>query len=105
MTSQKPKGRKPDTEIFHAVCNECGTVKDASFDNHPCSCGGVYHVDSARCLQCGGRHPFSAVGKTCSCGGEIVPKMATCPSCKHHSTIDHLGELCQKCEIPLKMEG
>jgi len=90
---------------FHAVCRDCGNLKDESFDNARCECGGVYHVDSARCLGCAMRYPFEMVGKQCSCGGEIVPKMASCPSCGGNATHDHLGEYCPGCNVQLRMEG
>ncbi len=98
-------GNKPDRGRFYAVCRDCGTVKDESFDNRQCKCGGVLHVDSARCLGCGKRHPFGGVGEKCSCGGEIVPKMVGCPSCGSHTTIANLGEYCPKCKVQLVMEG
>ncbi len=95
----------PPRPSFHAVCRDCGTLKDESFDCSPCLCGGVFHVDSARCLGCGGRHPFASVGEECPCGGRIVPKLVRCPSCEGRTTIDHLGESCPKCKHLLVMEG
>ncbi|WP_274427929.1 glutamate synthase-related protein [Desulfosarcina sp. BuS5] len=44
---------KPDKNSFYAVCRDCGSIKDESFDHSPCECGGVSHVDSARCILCG----------------------------------------------------
>ena len=105
MTDTKDRMHEPDETNFYAVCKECSTVMDASFDNKQCKCGGIFHIDSARCLNCGKRHPFKHVGEKCLCGGEIVPKMISCPSCKANMTIDHLGENCPKCNMQLKMEG
>ncbi len=90
---------------FHAVCHDCGTLKDELYDNSRCECGGIFHVDSSRCLGCGKRYPFDQVGLKCTCGGEIVPKMVSCPACKMNMKIDHLGENCPKCNVQLIMEG
>jgi hypothetical protein len=92
---------------FFAVCHDCGTVKDESFDNTACSCGGIFHVESARCSACGKRHHFNKVGMKCDCPkeGQIVPKIAQCPSCKGITHIDHLGGFCPACNVQLTMEG
>ena len=107
MIKTRSRKNKPDKESFYAVCRDCGSIKDESFDHRRCECGGVFHVDSARCIRCGSRHPFSRVGEKCSCDGEgeIVAKMVTCPVCKQNATISHLGEYCPECNVQLKMEG
>ena len=107
MRQTRSHKNKPDEWIFHAVCRDCGSVRDESFDHKRCECGGVFHIDSAWCICCGRRHPFGRVGEKCSCEGEgeIVPKMVTCPVCKLNMTIDHFGEYCPECKVQLKMEG
>ena len=105
MSDDLTKSIEPNTAVLHAVCNDCGTVRDDSYDHKTCTCGGTYHVDSARCLKCGGRHDFKSVGQACSCGGEIVPKMLSCPVCNDKTHIEHLGESCSKCNVLLRMEG
>ena len=105
MAEGSEKKNVPDSEDFNSVCHDCGTVSDAHLDGVSCSCGGIFHIDSARCLSCGGRHPFSTVGERCACGGEIVPKMVGCPYCGQRLTIEHYGEHCAECKIQYRMEG
>ncbi len=96
-----------DKDQFFAVCHDCASIKDESFDGKPCQCGGIFHVESARCSACGKRHHFNKVGMKCDCPkkGKIVPKIAQCPRCKAIAPIDHLGGFCPACNVQLIMEG
>ena len=47
MIKTRSRKNKPDKESFYAVCRDCGSIKDESFDHRRCECGGVFHVDSA----------------------------------------------------------
>ena len=92
---------------FHAVCYDCGTVKDASHDGAVCRCGGIFHVESAFCSHCGKRYGFTEIGKKCDCNqaAEIVPKICRCPGCKTVFPISTLGTSCPGCKMLLVMEG
>jgi len=102
---KKPAGLVADNETFHAVCRDCGSLLPEERDCTLCSCGGIYHVDSARCLACGGRHGFIHVGQNCACGGVIAAKAVKCPGCGKYAPHEHLGEHCPACNLELKLEG
>ncbi len=106
MTNIGDSQRKAKS-LFFAVCHDCATLKDESYDDKACHCGGIFHVESARCSVCGKRHQFKDVGMECDCPskGQIVPKIAQCPVCKGIAPIDNLGGFCPACNVQLTMEG
>ena len=103
--NNKTAGLAANSKSFPAICRDCGTIESEEKDKTFCSCGGVFHVDSARCLSCGGRHDFNDAGQNCACGGTIAAKAVRCPGCGKYGSHKHLGESCPACNLDLIMEG